>query len=151
MPPSGSGVSGTRHTLAGKVAPDFETLKSLSSKPSSDALVVEFWASWCKGCKQSLTTLGELSKQESGVSVLGISIDEKRKSFESFARINAGEVPLVWDEKQTLAAKYRVSQLPSTFIIDSHGLVCAVLVGESAADSELLSDLERRCVEPLNH
>lgn len=67
----------------GQEAPDF-TLRDLRGKQISldeykgKIVVLDFWATWCLPCRQSLPELAELEKKyrDKGVVFLGLSIDD---------------------------------------------------------------------------
>jgi thiol-disulfide isomerase/thioredoxin len=72
------------HRLVGAPAPRFERT-SVSMRdvgiPGSDrtrVTVVDFWASWCEACQQTIPTLDDIwrSKRRDGVMVIGVSVDE---------------------------------------------------------------------------
>src|SRR6185437_6568260 len=78
MPPS------LNHPLAGAQAP---ALRELAAEPTEVGIwhgapvkvtVVDFWASWCQGCQESLPELDALyrDKRAAGLAVIGVSVDE---------------------------------------------------------------------------
>lgn len=88
-------------------------------------VLVDFWASWCGPCKQSLPVLNELAERYSGrgLVVLGVSVDDTKAAMDQFLKKNAARFPMVRDAKQTLVAQVNVSSMPTSFILDAEGKV----------------------------
>jgi cytochrome c biogenesis protein CcmG/thiol:disulfide interchange protein DsbE len=122
MPPS------LRHPLAGAQAPALP-----KSAPAQVGLpegapvkvtVVDFWASWCNGCQESLPALDAIyrDKREDGLRVIGVSVDERPENAYALAAALRTSFPVVVDDGR-LAAQFRVAQVPLTFVIDAGGTV----------------------------
>jgi peroxiredoxin len=119
-----------RRTLAG------ERLDTTSMR--GKVIVLEFFAQYCQPCRQTLPAVQKLHARSNGdVSFIGVSIDE----YESTAReIAAGlglTFPVVHDAGG-IRGRYRVTDLPATFVIDPGGRVTWVRIGGSGStESEL--------------
>lgn len=137
---------GTGHALeAGQPAPEIQ-LKDLSGKPvtlsalKGKVVIVDFWASWCGPCRQSMPVLEKLSKtyKEKGLVVLGVNIDNDAKSASKFL----AEVPVsfvvVNDADKRVARAYAPPTMPSSYIIDKQGRVRQVHAGFKAGDAKQL-------------
>jgi thiol-disulfide isomerase/thioredoxin len=117
------------HPLVGGPAPRFQRT-ALSSRevgiPGSDrtrVTVVDFWASWCEACKDSMPVLDSLwrSNRRDGMMVIGVSVDATSDEAESAARAFGASFPIVVD--QGLASAYSVGRIPLTFVIDRQGTI----------------------------
>lgn len=88
-------------------------------------VLVDFWASWCGPCKQSLPVLNELAGRYSsrGLVVVGVSVDDSKAAMDQFLKKNVARFPMVRDAKQTLVAQVNVSSMPTSFILDAEGKV----------------------------
>ena len=90
--------------------------------------VVNYWAVWCKPCREEIPELNELNK-EADIQVLGVNFD--RKTGDALA-VDSETLGLdfrnINDPSQALGVK-RPSVLPTTLIISPDGVVEAVLVG----------------------
>ena len=129
MPPS------LRHPLAGATAPSMTELGAGLGGPSTEVgiwhgapvrvTVVDFWASWCQGCQESLPALDALyrDKRADGLSVIGVSVDERRDDAYAMAQALHASFPIVVDEDARLSASYGVAQVPLTFVVDRNGTV----------------------------
>ncbi len=129
-PKTASDSAGDGHAEVGKPAPDLSiqtlndkgkiSLESLQGK----VIVVDFWATWCGPCKQSFPKLEELSKKVSDkVVIVGVSVDDEKKGVAEFAKENGATFAIGWDEGHTIASKWKVGTMPTTFIVDATGKV----------------------------
>lgn len=86
-------------------------------------VVVKFFAEYCAPCKVTLPEAESLSRKHDDVAFVGISEDE----YESKTREVIGQYgltfPVVHDGGQVLAGRFRVAELPMTFVIDAAGTV----------------------------
>lgn len=132
----------------GKQAPDLSiqtvngkgqiTRESLSGKVA----IVDFWATWCGPCKQSFPKLEELAKQNSGkVQVIGISCDDpdKKDSVAEWAKSNGATFPIGWDDGHTIASRWKVDSMPTTFILDSTGTVRYIHAGYHDGEADQIA------------
>ena len=130
----------------GKTAPDLKietvngkgsiTLESLSGKIA----VVDFWATWCGPCKQSFPKLEELAKQNSGkVQVIGISVDDKSDGVADFAKANGATFPIGWDDGHSIAGRWKVDTMPTTYILDSSGKVRFIHAGYKDGEADVIA------------
>jgi peroxiredoxin len=137
-PSSGSGDGDKKAGPAelGKNAPELSvqtvngkgqvTLESLQGKVA----IVDFWATWCGPCTQSFPKLEELPKQNSGkVQVVGISVDDKSDGVADFAKSNGATFPIGWDDGHSIATRWKVDSMPTTYILDGTGKVRFIHAG----------------------
>ena len=144
----------TISTLIGTKAEDF-TLKNLDgsefqlSKYRGRIVVLDFWASWCGPCMQSLPKVDQLiSRLESDKIVLAaINVQEPADTAQA-ALTRLGIRPTVLlDEQGKVAARYGATAIPQTVIIGADGAIKEIIVGGSqeARDrvrAALLSELK---------
>ena len=131
---SGNGSSGPAEV--GKPAPDL-SIQTLNGKGniSLDSLqgklvVVDFWATWCGPCKASFPKLEELSKKMGDkVEVVGISVDDEKTGVAEFAKENGATFAIGWDEGHSIAERWSVKNMPTTFILDATGNVRHIHAG----------------------
>ena len=134
-------------------APDFtlENLRgeriTLSEVLADGPVILDFWASWCGPCRKALPALQELAIEHADdVTVLTISIDDPRSRSKIGATMRSlgVKLPVLLDGDKTVASLYRVSSVPSTFLIAADGSIAAVHNGYRDGDTRLLaSELTR--------
>jgi len=133
----GRAPSGNPESLVGKQAPrttlhilDGDAVR-MRAKKSGHPVVLEFWATWCVPCRQSLKMVNDLAKtyQAKGVTVYLVNQNEDESAVRAFVKDLRLAWPAVLDQKGKLGKKYFVRGIPETVIIDSNGVVQAVHVG----------------------
>lgn len=107
-------------------------------------VVLDFWASWCPPCRQSLPHLQQLSTDSSlakkGLVVLAINEREDLSTIRSFLGPPHYSFPVLLDAKGSVARAYDVSSLPTTFVIQRDGSVSAVIAGFTGDSARQLDD-----------
>lgn len=117
-------------------APEF-TLKDSTGKTvklkqyRGNIVVLDFWATWCHGCKEEIPWFSEFERRYSGrgLRVIGISLDEGGwKIVKPF--LAGANIPyrIVLGDDST-SKKYSVENMPDTFLIDRQGRIAAVYTG----------------------
>jgi thiol-disulfide isomerase/thioredoxin len=96
-------------------------------------VLLEFWATWCPPCKESIPELVELDKKyrERGFTVLGISLDTDSDAAAKVARFSSSHgityPVLIADE--TVSMTYKVMSIPTSFLIGKDGTIIASYIG----------------------
>jgi len=98
-----------------------------------DVVVLDFWATWCRGCVPGLLKLQTLAEKYAGqsVSVIGINADKpgSEKRVAEFLEKRKIKFRQVVDVDSKVTQAYRISGLPHTVLIDRGGMVRAIHVG----------------------
>jgi cytochrome c biogenesis protein CcmG/thiol:disulfide interchange protein DsbE len=100
-------------------------------------LVVKFFAKYCEPCKRTLPAVEALHKERPGVSFVGISEDEHEADSVDVVRQYGLTFPVVHDEDNVLSGRYRVDEMPVTFVVDRGGQI--VWVGKAKATEDGLA------------
>src|SRR4051812_4884485 len=109
-------------------------------------VVLDFWASWCGPCRQSFPWLNSIAEKyrNRGVIVVGVNVDRERSDADRFLQTVPASFPIIYDPTGSLAARYQVEGMPSSFILSPDGKVIAKHVGfKSSAREEREAELER--------
>jgi len=109
--------------------------------------LVNFWATWCKPCREEMPALQRLSDKhrEDGLAVLGMLFDPK--SDDEGARRYLDEVgvryPTMRATLDTLRGWGGIGMFPTTFLIDREGKIVRRYVGASPAQIDgLVEDVD---------
>lgn len=94
-------------------------------------VVLSFFATWCVPCQKEIPRLMELQKRFSAENIkfFLIAVGEKKEKALSFARRKNYSLPLLFDQYQVVAKKYRVNSLPRLVIIDKNGIIRRYAIG----------------------
>lgn len=123
----------TMHTPEGK------TVKLSDYVGKGKPVLVDFWASWCAPCRQSMPELIKLYNEYKGkFEIVGVSFDE---DGEAWKRAIA-KLELPWPQmsdlkgwKSEAAMEYGIHSIPHTLLINNEGVIIArELKGADLAD-----------------
>ena len=94
----------------------------------TDYVLVDFWASWCGPCMQSLPELKALYAKHKGsqLEILGISLDNDTAAWKNTVKeheINWKHISDLQGWKSAGAALYAVRSIPATVLIDKNGTI----------------------------
>lgn len=101
----------------------------------SDALgkvvVVDFWASWCVPCKESMPEHQRLLAEFSGdLEILAISVDETPEPARKFVESKKLALTFLHDPKGASPEAYGVSEMPYAVVVDRLGNIVERIDGE---------------------
>ena len=132
-------------------APDFR-LRTLSGAPlslSSDrgsVVVVNFWASWCGPCRGEMPVIERVYGDDHARGLAVVAVNTTFQNSESDARAFAQELgltfPIVLDPDGSVSRTYLLRALPTTYIVDRHGIIRAVILGGPMTQALLRSKVE---------
>jgi cytochrome c biogenesis protein CcmG/thiol:disulfide interchange protein DsbE len=118
-------------------APDFE-LPSLDGRKvklsdfRGQAVLLNFWATWCSPCKIEMPWFVDLQKQygKDGLVVLGVAMDDTESTkIAEFAHELGVNYPVLLGTDRVSDDYGDVRALPTTFYIDRNGTIVAKAVG----------------------
>jgi cytochrome c biogenesis protein CcmG, thiol:disulfide interchange protein DsbE len=100
-------------------------------------VIVDFWASWCAPCADSMPVYERLYSQlrERGLVVVGVSQDQRADNARQFAERHHLTFPVLFDEGHAIANRYHPSRMPTAFLIDRAGVVRHVHAGYRSSDA----------------
>jgi cytochrome c biogenesis protein CcmG, thiol:disulfide interchange protein DsbE len=85
--------------------------------------VVKFFAKYCEPCKRSLPWFQKFTTEHRDVAVLGIAEDERESDVRDLASAYGLTFPIVHDTGNALSGRFRVSDMPITFVADRKGRI----------------------------
>jgi peroxiredoxin len=117
----------------GNKAPDFElqTLDGSKVKLSDfrgEKVMLNFWATWCPPCQFEMPHMEKFYEgyKSKDVVVLAVNLTQTEKSPQDvpkFVQSKALSFPVVLDEKGDVSGNYQVMAYPTSFMIDTHGII----------------------------
>lgn len=125
-------------------APDF-VIENLSGGDTGlvdykgKVVLLNFWATWCMPCRAEMPGMEILWQKykEQGLVIVAISIDEgSKKRVEKFIEIFDLSFPVLLDPESKVNDLYKVSNMPTSFLIDRNGKIISRIVGSDDWTSE---------------
>jgi cytochrome c biogenesis protein CcmG, thiol:disulfide interchange protein DsbE len=110
------------------------------------AVVLDFWASWCKPCAEQMPIVDKVAARFQGkdVVVVGVNTSDSRNEALQFLRARSSSYPSVFDEDGAVMRAYGISTLPVVIVVDKTGRVRAFrkrVVSESELEGLVASAL----------
>jgi len=118
----------------GQIAPDF-TLTRLNGSGKlrlwalrGHPVWVNFFASWCPPCNAEAYDLAQTAKKSPGLYVVGIDLTASETSLakvDAFVSQYGIAYPVLLDMDNSVANRYGVQAIPTSFFIDRQGVIRA--------------------------
>lgn len=92
---------------------------------------LDFWASWCGPCKQSFPWMETMKNTygEQGLEIIAVNLDTDRADADRFLKQFRPSFDVRFDPKGEYAEFYKVHGMPSSVLIDRHGVTRFTHVG----------------------
>src|SRR5438105_13973428 len=141
-----SGLLGmaARPPLVGSPAPEI-VLKDLQGRDvklsdlRGKVVLVNFWATWCKPCKEEMPAMqASYDKlRDKGFVVLAVNELEDTARVAEHIRTHGHTFEVVMDQNNRVANMYGVVGLPASFLIDPQGIVRERISGSLLTESHI--------------
>ncbi|MFC4402778.1 redoxin domain-containing protein [Gracilibacillus xinjiangensis] len=114
----------------GDKAPGFELQSTTGdfirlSDYKGKKVMLNFWATWCPPCRAEMPDM-EKFYQDSDIEILAINLVETESRFQNiqaFLEENQLTFPILLDNGNQASDLYRIRPIPTTYLIDSHGVI----------------------------
>lgn len=129
------------------MAPDF-TLKDMDgndvklSDYRGKIVILNFWAVWCRYCKEEMPDFNEMNKElekENDTVILTVNVQESHDTIRKYLDSNNINLKVLEDGDGSIARMYGINGLPNTFIINMDGSLYTYIPGKT--DKETLRSL----------
>lgn len=103
-----------------------KTINTAELSNNGKPILICFWATWCSPCKKELNVYAEHYeewKEETGVKIVAVSIDDQRSVARVAPYINSvsWDYQILLDSNKQFAQAMGVLNVPHTFLIDGKG------------------------------
>ncbi len=120
----------------GNQAPDFqlETLTGETIRLSDfrgKRVMLNFWASWCPPCRAEMPDMVDFY-QDKDIEILAVNLTDTEttlKDVENFVDAYELDFPILLDTDLEVASLYAIQPIPTTFMIDSDGVISFKIFG----------------------
>jgi thiol-disulfide isomerase/thioredoxin len=137
-----------KSSKTGAVASDF-TLQDMGGKSvklsdyKGKVVLLEFWASWCPPCRESVPGLEKLNKayKDKGLVILAVSVDQGGWDDVKLFIKDSGITYTVLKGTDDVAVKYQVRSIPLSLLLDKEGNISKRYLG-AVYDEELEKDIK---------
>ena len=114
----------------GKPAPEFQ-VKDLKGEELSlekykgQVVLLDFWATWCGPCIAELPNVKKTYQKykDQKFQIIGISLDRSQQPLEAFIEKEKLGWVHYWDQSGQIANQYKVTGIPSMFLLDGQGVI----------------------------
>src|SRR5699024_10870455 len=114
----------------GNIAPDFDLhLLDVGTSKLADYRgqrgMLNFWATWCGPCRSEMPYMQKLHENKDIV-ILAVNLadtESSEKNAPNFVEEYELTFPILLDEKTEVADLYQIQPIPTSFMIDSNGII----------------------------
>jgi thiol-disulfide isomerase/thioredoxin len=112
------------------------TLAALLATAHGRASLITFWASWCGPCAKEAPALERFSRSVAGRGrLVAVDWSDGLSGAESFVATHGWTFTVLRDAEGTVGNDYRLTGLPTTFVLDASGHIRSVLRGPQDAST----------------
>ncbi|KPJ64865.1 hypothetical protein AMJ44_12000 [candidate division WOR-1 bacterium DG_54_3] len=96
----------------------------------NNIILLSFFASWSKSCREEILFLKELDDQyrKKGLKIIAISFDRKLEKLQSLVDTHDLKFDVLHDKKLTTLKDFRILIIPTLFVIDGEGKIKSIYV-----------------------
>lgn len=131
---------------ANAAAYDIKNIETFDLKQYQGKVVyLDFWASWCKPCQKSFPWMNDLQHKfpSDSFQVVTINVDRKNDDMMTFLKNVPADFTIYHDPSGSMAQKFQLPAMPTSFIIDKTGKAVKKHVGfYSDKIPEMEADIE---------
>jgi peroxiredoxin len=97
------------------------------------AVVLNFWATWCEPCLSEMPSLEDLERKFSGraFKILAVNFAESEERVKAFLENYGIKLEVLYDKDMGAAKRWNARILPASFVIDPEGRVRYTVLGEA--------------------
>ncbi|HEX9026040.1 MAG TPA: TlpA disulfide reductase family protein [Clostridium sp.] len=92
---------------------------------------LNFWATWCPPCKAEMPEIEKLYQEtkDNDLVIVTVEIGESLDTVKPFIDSNKYSFKVLLDPDQSVATKYNIASIPTSYFIDAEGYIISKHVG----------------------
>ncbi len=94
-----------------------------TSSARGRVVVIKFFAQYCEPCKKTLPEVEALHRERPDILVLGVDEDELASAALEMVQRYGLTFPVIHDRSNVLSGRFRVREMPVTFVADKQGTI----------------------------
>ena len=104
-------------------------IQALLAREDVNAVLIDFWATWCEPCKAAMPHLEEIYQdyKDKGLAAVVITIDVKNSTLERMIKADVDHLgvsyPIPWDFESKVKNSYGIGAIPVTYLVDKEGKI----------------------------
>ena len=111
---------------------------------NENLIILNFWATWCKSCKEEMPSLDRLQINPKLINLkvfaINIGKENKKKVYEFFKNLDIKNFEPYFDSPTTLAKIFSLRGVPTSILIDKDGYEFARIIGSIDFDDKKFID-----------
>ena len=119
------------------------------AKLKGKVVYLDFWASWCDPCRKSFPWMNDMhSRYDSKeFTIIAVNLDSSKQDAKEFLQKVPANFQIAYDPDGTVANKYNLKAMPSSYLIDKKGQLVLAHKGYRESDS---TEIETRINKLIN-
>jgi len=111
-----------------------------TSAMKNKVIYIDFWASWCKPCKNSFPWLNAMQDRykNQGFKIVAINLDKDKSKAYAFLKAIPANFTVAFDAQGKVAEEFNVQGMPSSYLVDRSGHIRARHIGFREKDKASL-------------
>ncbi len=120
-------------------------LIELENEIGEGPIILNFWATWCKPCKEELKELNKIYNKYSdqGLKLFAISVDSEKSiaKVKPYIKTNQFDFTVLLDYNSEVARMYYAQMVPYSVIIDLNGEIIYTQLGYKRGDEVKMENI----------
>ena len=94
---------------------------------------INFWATWCGPCREEMPMMTEIYEEyaDKGLAIVAVNVNERKRTIKGYLDQYPVPFTVLRDSTGDITQAYNVEALPTSFLVDSTGVVQRASVGFS--------------------